>query len=89
MRRPVCQIERIPPPHSSIAFLSRTLASPAKTANIPRLMKEFWLATFIWLFMALALAWSILLAVKGNAFPLLLVTGAFAFGIGKIGCAPH
>ena len=32
---------------------------------------------------------SILMAVKGNAFPLLLVTGAFAFGIGKIGCAPH
>ena len=52
-------------------------------------MKEFWLATFIWLFMALAFVWSILLAVKGNAFPLLLVTGAFAFGIGKIGCAPH
>lgn len=56
---------------------------------IPRPMKEFWLATLIWLLMALALAWSILLAVKGNAFPLVLVLGAFGFGIGKIGCAPH
>jgi hypothetical protein len=52
-------------------------------------MKEFWLATFVWLFMAFALAWSILLAVKGNALPLLLVIGAFGFGVGKIGCAPH
>jgi len=52
-------------------------------------MKEFWLATFVWIFMALALAWGILATVKGNVVPLLLVTGGFAFGMLKIGCAPH
>ena len=70
-------------------FLLLGLATNGKAATISRLMKEFWLATLIWAGMGLALMWAILLAVKGSYFPLVLVSGAFVFGIGKIGCASH
>jgi hypothetical protein len=70
-------------------FLLLGLATNWKDATISRLMKEFWLATLIWAGMGLALMWAILLAVKGSFFPLVLVSGAFVFGIGKIGCASH
>ena len=52
-------------------------------------MKEFWLATLVWAVIGLALAWAILLAVKGSFFPLVLVVGGFVYGVGKIGCASH
>lgn len=52
-------------------------------------MKEFWLTTLVWLVMGAAFTWAILLAVKGNYFPLVLVSGGFIFGIGKIGCTTH
>ncbi len=52
-------------------------------------MKNFWLATLVWVLTAFALGWSILMAVKGNVFPLVLVSGGFFAAMGKIGCAAH
>ncbi len=49
---------------------------------------KFLMAVFIYLAIAFVLGWGVLLAVKGNAWLLLIGVLAYALAFAKIGCLP-